>query len=100
MVIYILFLFPLFYFSTAKQKGRVHPTDAEYKSCLFDCPGCGVELPARRWVDPKKSVISRLEVKAPTGELTKASIDIPSDSLIILCILFQTMRTNLMNNVS
>ena len=69
MVIYILFLFPLFYFSTAKQKGRVHPTDAEYKSCLFDCPGCGVELPARRWVDPKKSVISRLEVKAPTGKL-------------------------------
>ena len=56
-----------------------------YETCLFGCPGCGNQLPARRWY---KGTVIRLEVKAPTGKWS------PIQYLFVLYFLQQLTSTH------
>ena len=50
-----------------RKKVFIPPSD-KFKPCVFSCPGCCKELPARKWVNPKNSKQTRVEVNSPTGK--------------------------------
>lgn len=53
--------------SKIKSGGSDGQSTGEYESIFFGCPGCSTKLPARRWRDPNKATVSRVEVLSPTG---------------------------------